>query len=186
MWHLHCYWHLSYIKMGTTTAWRCTSVTELVSNRLGRLGEKKLCGVLPTGTDAFCCVKGLREKLHIMFLHLDKEELWHREVRRAVHGNTRLLWWSQQSEFRWELQSLCFSHKTTHLLFWQAWVEMYFCLPVPVTISKGEYVAIVLVFPFLLFFHKLPIKTCNTLTLSMVRVLLKTQSYSDFWQNNLL
>lgn len=52
---------------------------------------------------------------------------------------------------------------------------MYFCLPVPVTISKGEYVAIVLVFPFLLFFHKLPMKTCNTLILSMVRALLKTQ-----------
>lgn len=80
------------------------------------------------------------------------------------------------------------SYKTTHLLLWQAWVEMYVCLPVPVTVvvSKGEYVAIVLVFPFLLFFHKLPIKTCNTLTSSMFRARLKTQPYSDFWQNNLL
>lgn len=40
-------------------------------------------------------------------------------------------------------------------------------------VSKEEYVAIVLVFPFLFCFHKLPIKICNITASFSFRSLLK-------------
>lgn len=73
---------------------RHTSATQVAPNSGLRLlckRGKNLHGAHPTGTDAFCCIKGIGNN-YISFSTFMKEELWYREVRRPVQGNTRLPW----------------------------------------------------------------------------------------------